>query len=322
MTGQGSVGRVGRLRIKDDQQAFMNQRVGKFICDENGINIDYLYFVLTSDKYQDLLFNTGAGSGQPNLSPEMILDIEIPAPEYQDQLAIAEVLSSLDDKIDLLHRQNKTLESLAQTLFRQWFIEEADESWNVGSIRDLVDVLSGFAFKSSEFSEDGEYRLVTIKSVQDGYLDLSRTDSLNSIPARMPNYCFLRSGDILLSLTGNVGRCCLVNEDGLLLNQRVAKLSPKNKRDRAFTYAMFRQSRMKNTLEELAKGTAQLNLSPIEMADMSLSLPPESLLETFAESVNPVLDKLLKNKDQIKTLGLMRDSLLPKLMSGEVTAEI
>ncbi|MBA2621622.1 MAG: restriction endonuclease subunit S [Acidobacteria bacterium] len=68
MTGQGSVGRVGMLRTRNSEKILLNQRVGKFICNEKDLNIDYLYFVLTSEKYQDLLFNTGAGSGQPNLS--------------------------------------------------------------------------------------------------------------------------------------------------------------------------------------------------------------------------------------------------------------
>ena len=143
MTGQGSVGRVGRIRMENNQRVLLNQRVGKFVCDEKDINLDYLYYVLASSKYQDALFNTGAGSGQPNLSPELILDFEIPAPDYRTQLQIGAFLSSLDDKIDLLHRQNKTLEQLAGTLFRQWFVEEAEEeSEKQLLLGDLIDSVS------------------------------------------------------------------------------------------------------------------------------------------------------------------------------------
>src|SRR5690554_4703609 len=143
MTGQGSVGRVGKLKIKKGQKALLNQRVGKFVCNEKDLNLDYLYHILTTEKYQEFLFNTGAGSGQPNLSPELILDTPIPYFEYNEQKAIASVLSSLDDKIDLLHQQNQTLEALAETLFRQWFIEEAKEDWEEVKLKTVVDIAIG-----------------------------------------------------------------------------------------------------------------------------------------------------------------------------------
>ena len=133
----------------------MNQRVGKFICDERTINIDYLFYILSSDKYQDYLFNTGAGSGQPNLSPELILDTEIPWLGYPEQKAIAAVLSSLDDKIDLLHRQNKTLEATAETLFRQWFIEEAKEDWEEKPLGDFFEICSGKGLRKEQLTENG-----------------------------------------------------------------------------------------------------------------------------------------------------------------------
>jgi type I restriction enzyme S subunit len=85
MTGQGSVGRVGKLILPSSEKALLNQRVGKFICDEINLNIDYLFYVLTTDLYQDYLFSAGTGSGQPNLSPEVILETEIPALPYNKQ---------------------------------------------------------------------------------------------------------------------------------------------------------------------------------------------------------------------------------------------
>jgi type I restriction enzyme S subunit len=134
----------------------------------------------------------------------------------------------------------------------------------------------------------------------------------------MPSYCLLESGDILLSLTGNVGRCCLVDTENLLLNQRVAKLCPINMRDWAFVYSLFRQQQMKSLLEEMAKGTAQANLSPIETSNMEFIIPDENSLQNFSIIVTPWLQKLLFNKKSIQTIISMRNTLLPKLMDGEV----
>ena len=239
-------------------------------------------------------------------------------PLLPEQKAIAEVLSSLDDKIDLLQKQNQTLENIAQTLFRKYFIQNKKKDWEIGKVSQLVKILSGGAFKSSSFVENGKYRLITIKNVQDGYLDLANTDYLEKIPEKIPKYCLLSKGDMLLSLTGNVGRCCLVTTDDLLLNQRVAKLEAKEKRDWVFTYIFFRQPLIQKMLKDMSKGTAQANLSLIETADIKIQIPPEKLLKLFSEIATPFLKKVLKNKTQIQTLEKLRNSLLPKLISGKI----
>ena len=308
---------VPALVDKDDYYA-LNQRVARLtLKDEKETDIKFIYNYL---KWEEFLFDlqSKASSGvQVNLSTATIKESVLKIPPIREQKFIADALSSLDDKIDLLHRQNKTLEAMAETLFRQWFVEGAGD-WESGKVSNLIDVLSGFAFKSTSFVENGIYRLMTIKAVQDGYLETNNAARITEVPANMPDYCDLQEGDVLLSLTGNVGRCCLVDDEKLLLNQRVAKLRPKNKRDHAFAYVMFRQISMRAMLEEMAKGTAQANLSPVEMANMAIQIPPDDVLSDFGLAATPMLKKLLFNKREIKTLEKLRDSLLPKLMSGEV----
>jgi type I restriction enzyme S subunit len=272
-------------------------------------------------KLNDLLAGA-TGSTFPNVSRSDLQNLLVDLPPLPEQQAIAEVLSSIDDKIDLLHRNNKTLEEMAETLFRKWFVDGAKEEWEVGTVNSLVNIRSGYAFKSSSFVSNGRYRLITIKNVQDGYMDLSRVDFIDSIPNKTPEYCILKEGDILLSLTGNVGRCCLVEGNYLLLNQRVAKLEPKNKRDWAFTYFYFRLSSIRKNLEEISKGTAQANLSPIDTGNMELSIPSENILVGYSELATPLLQKILANKKQASELIQMRDTLLPKLMSGQVRVTV
>jgi len=299
-----------------------NQRVGlvKFIS--KNADKEFLYWLMRTRDYQSFIVGGASGTSIMHTSPSRIKEFQFYLPPLPEQKSIASILSSLDDKIDLLNRQNATLERMAETLFRQWFVEEVKEEWVIGKVSDLIKILSGYAFKSSSFVESGKYRLITIKGVQDGYLELNNADKIEVVPDRMPDFCRLEIGDILLSLTGNVGRCCLVDTTDLLLNQRVAKLHPINERDRAYTYFLFRQPQIKQLLEEMGKGTAQSNLSPVETSNMELIIPDEEKLYAFSTMATPWLDKLLFNKKSIKTLTSLRDTLLPKLMSGEVRVEV
>jgi len=290
----------------------------------------WLDYFLKSSTGQYILDQYKSGSSQPYIALGSLRNLPVLLPSQSEQESIVAILDSLDAKIDLLHRQNKTLEAMAETLFRQWFVErrpgdlegEAEEGWEEGTVNDLVEIQSGFAFKSKTFAEAGTFRLVTIKAVQDGYLELSNASWLLSAPAAMQPYCKLQLGDILLSLTGNVGRVCLVDEERLLLNQRVAKLHSRNDDNWAFTYVLFRQASFRSLLEETAKGTAQPNLSPIETAQLSIKIPPSQKLMKFDEVATPMLRRVLLNKRSIREITALRDTLLPKLMSGEVRVEM
>ena len=250
--------------------------------------------------------------------------IKIHLPPLPEQKAIAGVLGSLDDKIELLRQQNQTLEEIGQTLFHKWFggyqvDNKLPNGWNVGKIKEIVDFLSGFPFNNTDFHpSNAKYRLVTIKNVQDGYLKKSNMNYIEKIPKNMPKHCFLKRGDILLSLTGNVGRCCFVDTDNLLLNQRVSKLVPKKENYLTFIYILFRQKNMQRKLQSMAHGTAQANLSPIKTAEMEMVIPSQEILEKFSNITKPLFHKIQHNTQHIQTLETMRDTLLPKLVSGEV----
>ncbi len=230
-------------------------------------------------------------------------------------------------------RRNGNLEQQAQALFKAWFVDfepfkdgkfvdselgMIPEGWKVGLLNELIELQSGFAFKSDTFVEEGEYRLITIKAVQDGYLDISGASYINEVPIKMPHYCFLQIGDMLLSLTGNVGRVCLVGYNNLLLNQRVAKIKPIKEMDRMFAYTLFRRDEFKNRLIYLAKGTAQLNLSPIETIKQKVIIPPRHILNRYGTIANIMYDLILEKIQENIVLTEQRDTLLPRLMSGEL----
>ena len=297
--------------------ARVNQHVSIIRADIEKAIPEYLLYNLISQK-EELLMQSEIGATRKAITKGMIEQFELKIPSLEEQRAIASVLSSLDDKIDLLHRQNQTLEQMAETLFRQWFVEEADEGWEERPLSEYFQLLGGFAFKSKDYLDAGKYKVITIKGVQDGYLDSNSAARLDVLPEKIKPYQVLKIGDVLMSLTGNVGRVCLVDEENCLLNQRVAKIEPINKKWKAFAYFYFRQNEMIERLTYLSKGSAQLNLSPVETLAQTEPFPDDSSINNYCEVVSPFLSKIMKNKTQIRTLTALRDTLLPKLMSGEV----
>ena len=301
-----------------------------YIDDFKGNDPLYLYYLLKTVP----LSSYSGGSAVPTLNRNHIHPIEVKfILSLKEQKRISYLLSVFDNKIEVNKRINDNLEQQAQALYKSWFVDfepfkdgdfidsemgSIPRGWKIGKIKDIIDLLSGFPFKSSDFTKNGEYQLITIKGVQDGYLDVTSADRLSYLPSKMPHYCILKIGDILISLTGNVGRICIVDRKDLLLNQRVAIVSPKNKRDSFYAYTMFRNDSFKNELIHLARGTAQLNLSPVETADKLTIIPPDTILEDFAKVGQDIFKQYVSTKMENIRLCEMRDSLLPKLMSGEL----
>ena len=281
----------------------------------------FIHFALQQKSVIEYVNTISGQSAQPNINMEEIGSIEVLLPPLHEQELIVEILSSLDDKIDLLHQNSKTLDQLAEALFRQWFIEDSEANCKPGRIKDICKLPSGFSFKSNSFIEKGIYKIITIKNVQDGYLDLNNTATINIIPSNLPSHCKLKMGDILLSLTGNVGRVCRVTEENLLLNQRVSKVTPLSKEVYEFCLVLFSSNKFRTNLEELARGTAQSNLSPIETLEVEINVPKSEILLQFHNLTKELFEKHLKNNLQIQQLEAVRGSLLPKLMSGAVRVE-
>jgi type I restriction enzyme S subunit len=192
------------------------------------------------------------------------------------------------------------------------------EGWAIGKIGDLVKICSGFAFKSNTFVDSSKYKVVTIKNVKDGVFIDDCGSHVEEIPRNMPEHCFLHTGDILLSLTGNVGRTCLVFGDDFLLNQRVAKLLPHTAMNRGFIYFMFRQDEMRTKLELISIGVAQQNLSPVLMGNMESFITPDHVLVEFADFAEPICEKIVSLNLQNRNLRSTRDLLLPRLISGKL----
>ena len=311
--------------------------LGKSACYINVIkevDKEFIYYILTSANFKRNITNEATGTTIKNVSLKQMREYKFNIPcNLADQRRIASILSSLDRKIELNNKINADLEEMAQAIFKNWFVDfepfkdgkfvdselgMIPEGWKVGTIGDIVEFQNGFTFSSKDFSENGEYKIITIKSVQDGCLVTEGSSKVTEYPTKMPAYCKLQSGDILLSLTGNVGRCCLVTETNLLLNQRVAKIKAKECYDNSFSYALFRLKETKELLISISRGTAQANLSPVEASKLPMVIPSEDARKSFSMISDSIMNKIISIHIENSRISLLRDTLLPRLMSGEL----
>ena len=323
----GRSGNVGKPYFYEEAWA---HNTTLYVDDFKGNDPKFLYYLCQTMPFA----NFGGGSAVPTLNRNHIHPLETKIPvKVEDQRRIASILSSLDRKIELNNKINADLEEMAQAIFKNWFVDfepfkdgkfvdselgMIPEGWKVGTIGDIVEFQNGFTFSSKDFSENGEYKIITIKSVQDGCLVTEGSSKVTEYPTKMPAYCKLQSGDILLSLTGNVGRCCLVTETNLLLNQRVAKIKAKECYDNSFSYALFRLKETKELLISISRGTAQANLSPVEASKLPMVIPSEDARKSFSMISDSIMNKIISIHIENSRLSLLRDTLLPRLMSGEL----
>lgn len=279
----------------------------------------YLYYVLANDKFFEYSTASSGGSKMPRGDKAQIMKYPVFLPDIKEQQKIVNILDAIDEKIELNRKMNETLEQMGRALFGHYFItNSAVKEWRTGYVSDLVNIYPGFAFKSTDFDPSGEYGLVTIKNVQDGSFVANCTDHLSKpLPSKVPKYAHLSSGSIILSLTGNVGRVCLVVGDNYLLNQRVAKLEGVNGQH-SYVYFLFRSVGMKERLFGISRGTAQMNLSPVETKNLKIQLPTDSVMAEFDESASSILKRIVLNNREIKTLIACRETLRPRLISGNL----
>ena len=288
----------------------------------------YMGYYLRTPKFRGQFMAFSSMTTRASLANNDLLNMEVELPPMDIQKNIATILSRYDSLIENYQKQIKLLEEAAQRLYKEWFIDlhfpehentniidGVPEGWEKKKVNSIIELQSGFAFKSSTFDDNGAYKIVTIKNVKDGAFDGDNVSKIVVIPDKMPKHCILADGDILLSLTGNVGRVCIVNGKNYLLNQRVAKLATGFK---AFTYCLFRSRDMFIEVNNLANGAAQQNVSPIRIGEMKILLPNSELLQEFESIVFKSIARIISLQSQIRLLTEARDRLLPKLMSGEI----
>lgn len=267
---------------------------------------------------------TGAAQPKLNKASLNLIPLYLPVDELE-QKAIASVLSSLEDKIDLLHRQNRTLESMAETLFRQWFIEGFENKKMHSDIKKLIKLQSGYAFKSKDFTDTGMYKVIKIKNISGNVVDINETDFLDTeVGETLAERFHLKSGHVLIAMTGaEIGKLGLIpkNNEKLLLNQRVGLIKPQFHGSEYLAYLYLNSETGQDYIQNAATGSAQPNISASQIESCPFPEINIESLKHHAKEIKIYFDKVVDNLGSIKTLEKIRDTLLPKLMSGEVKVQ-
>lgn len=321
----GSIGFVGRISDELDG-ANLTENCVKFLTNKKVIDDDFLFYYLISNIGQEEIEKRNVGSTQPKLPIYNIKDIDILLPPLPEQTAIASVLSSLDDKIDLLHRQNATLEKMAETLFRQWFVEEVKEEWEEIRLGSIVEVINGVSYKSDDLNPSTT-AMVTLKSFDrnGGF----RMDGFKEYTGKYKEQHILKEGDLVVAHTDITQEADVIGNpvmvignpkyETLLFSMDLVKVISKSKNyTNEFLYLLMKSREFKEHCLGYSNGSTVLHLSKKAIPEYEMKLPPDSLIIEFSKKVKPLVQKQFRNQTQIRTLTALRDTLLPKLMSGEV----
>lgn len=299
---------MGKVVI-NGEQCVTNQQINA-IVPNTSVNNDFLYYRLISI-YDTLRMYGGDGTAVPIVNKNDFENIKIEIPQLDEQKRIASILTSLDDKIDLLNRENATLEAMAETLFRQWFIEEAKEDWEEGKLEDEFDFTMGQSPSGDSFNEEG----VGIPMYQ-GNADFGFRFPTRRVYTTQPTR-FAEVNDTLISVRAPVGaqnmameKCCI--------GRGVAAFRYK-KKPSYFSYTYYK---FKSLLEEIKQfndnGTVFGAMSKSDFENLEITIPDENTIMSFQQQVKIIDDKIVNNNNEIQTLIQTRDGLLQKLMGGEM----
>ena len=307
-----------------------------------GISNKYLKYYFDSSKFQEILKNwSGSGSTRSYLGIIGQLKLPVRLPDLQEQKAIADTLSCLDDKIELNNRINKKLEEMAQAIFKSWFVDfepfqdgEFEDSelgripqgWRVGAIGDYTKVKSGYAFKSSWWESDG-IPVIKIKEIENGTINFNGVSYVSDDKASLATEFKVYGGELLIAMTGaTIGKFSIVPKlnSYALVNQRVGKflLGENPIQKLGFIYCYLKIDEINNEIVSRGDGSAQPNISPSGIETIKIVLPSVDIIEKFNKLVEKKFKMMIYNLEQNSKLIQIRHTLLPKLMSGEIRVPI
>ncbi|WP_087545973.1 restriction endonuclease subunit S [Acinetobacter sp. WCHA29] len=303
-----------------DLPCLLVQRVACLRAKET-LDQQFLRYVVGSKNFTEYVCSIETGTAVPHISGQQIKDYEFALPSLPEQKAIASVLSSLDDKIDLLHRQNKTLEAMAETLFRQWFIEEAKEDWEEKTIGDIFTIKGGGTPSTKEPSYwDGSIAwtsprdLSTAKSL---YM-FSTERTITELGLTKVSSGLLPVGTLLMSSRAPIGYLALTDIE-VAVNQGYIAILKHDLYSNEFMYLWCKANM--ELIKNSGNGSVFQEISKASFRELPFVCPPESLLKRFNGYCINWFSKIKLNAKQIQTLENLRDTLLPKLMSGEVRVQ-
>ena len=325
--------------LEDNEIGFGSTEYIVFRAKNNITDPHFIYYLVTSDSIRNPAIKSMVGSsGRQRVQTDVVANLSINLPPLSTQQKIARILSSLDDKIELNNKINTNLEQQAGALFKNWFVDfepfggKMPEGWKVGKLSEIADYLNGYAFSSKELlNEPGENCLDVFKQghikkgggfIPDGtksWYPLSKCQKLK-------NY-ILKKGDILMAMTDMKGNVAILGntaimpvDDKYIVNQRVGLLRAKKELniDYPYLYLLTNDQDFLMDLRSRANSGVQVNLSSTAIKESEVNIAPKEVYKQFNDIILPLFEKILANQQENQKLANIRDTLLPKLMNGEI----
>ena len=319
------VGTIGLIAIVGDSLHHANLtencvRLTEFSKDFDSL---FLYYYLISDICQDEIQKRTVGAVQPKLPLKNIAMIPIPKIDLQTQKRIAGILSSLDDKIEGNNQINRNLEEQAKTIFKSWFVDfepfkdgkfvdselgQIPEGWRAGRLSDIADITMGQSPNGDSYNEVG-----TGTVFYQGRGEFSDRFPIRRLYTTEPKRT-AKAGDVLLSVRAPVGDINVANED-CCIGRGLAAITAKK------GYASFLLYTLKMNQAQFdqynGEGTVFGCINKDALNNLTVLIPPENIVFNYENTVHPLDEQYLYKSEENKHLASIRDTLLPKLMSGE-----
>ena len=311
-------GTVGNVAYYDKKVNYEHVRINSGMVvirpDVKSLYPPFNYYIFRSLQGDFQTF--ASGSAQPQLPIRDLKEIEVSIPPLLEQKAIAAVLSNLDDKIDLLYRQNKTLEAMAETQFRQWFVEDAQEGWDERPLSSIANFLNGLACQKYPPTNDLEkLPILKIRELSSGISETADWATSQVKPGHI-----VEAGDVIFAWSASL-MVKVWDGEKCVLNQHLFKVTsdefPK------WFYLRWCKHHLADFIAVAASHAT--TMGHIKRGDLDAAMvlvPPPPVLEAMSKQMQPLLDKQIAIGRQRKTLEKLRDTLLPKLMSGEVRVAV
>jgi type I restriction enzyme S subunit len=294
----------------------------------------FLYYVLSENRFFDYSTASAKGTKMPRGDKSAIMGYKVPCFCFSEQMAIADILSSLDDKIALNKRINDNLEQQAQALYKSWFVDfepfidgkfvdselgEIPEGWRVGKLSEVGKIVGGStpSKKHPEYYTDNGISWLTPKDLSINRRKFTSRGEIDitDIGYKSCSTQMLPKGTILFSSRAPIGYISIAQNE-ICTNQGFKSVVPNKEIGSAFIFYYLKTNTFE--IESKASGSTFKEASGSLMNSLSVIIPTLETMQKFNEIVNPIFSQQAKNEDENEKLSTVRDSLLPKLMSGEL----
>ncbi len=276
---------------------------------KNRIDPRYLYYILADDSFFDYSMATAKGTKMPRGDKKALMEYEVPDYDLNEQNKIAGVLSPIDDKIQLNNKINKNLQSQALAIYIHMIVKKADESWHTGLLSDIASITMGQSPKGDSYNENGIGTVFFQGRAEFSFRFPSRK-LYTTEPKRIA-----KTNDILMSVRAPVGDLNVAYED-CCIGRGLSAIHSKDNHQSFVLYTMFVLRRQLDVFN--GEGTVFGSINRDALNSIPISIPPRKVMDKFESIVAP-MDAIIRFKyEENCRLQAMRDSLLPRLMSGEL----